>query len=254
VPDALFSDSRLAELYDPLDPDRSDLAAYAAMADEFGARSVLDVGCGTGTLACLLAGRGLDVTAADPARASLEVARRKPGADRVRWLHADAASLPPLRVDLAFMTVNVAQVFVSDQDWAAALAAIKQALRPDGQLVFETRDPARKAWLEWTPEQTWRRVAVPAAGPVVTWTDLTATGPGLVSFLTTFVFDRDGTTLTSHSTLRFRDRAELTSSLATAGLTVSEVRDAPDRPGREFVFITRQAPGDESGRLDGTLG
>jgi len=248
VPDAHFAEPRLAELYDPLDPDRSDLDAYAAMAEEFGARSALDVGCGTGTLACLLARRGLDVTAADPALASLEVARRKPGADRVRWLHADAASLPPMQADLAIMTGNVAQVFVSDQEWAAVLTAIRQTLRPGGRLVFEVRDPARKAWLEWTKEQTWRRVEIPAVGPVVTWTELTATEPGLVSFLTTFVFERDGTTLTSDSTLRFRDRAELAGSLAAAGLTVEEVRDAPDRPGREFVFVAR------SGGLEGTLG
>lgn len=240
MPDAHFAEPRLAELYDPLDADRSDLDVYVAMADEFGVRSVLDVGCGTGTLACLLARRGLEVTAADPALASLEVARRKPGADRVRWLHADAASLPPLQVDLAVMTGNVAQVFVSDQEWAAALGAIRQALWPAGRLVFEARDPARKAWLEWTRDQTWRRVAVPGAGPVLTWTDLTAAGQGLVSFRTTFVFERDGATLTSRSTLRFRDRAELAGSLAAAGLTVEEVRDAPDRPGREFVFITRR--------------
>ena len=80
------------------------------MAGEFGAVTVLDVGCGTGTLACLLAARGLDVVAVDPAAASLDVARRKPGAGRVRWLHADATALPPLRVDLATMTGNVAQV------------------------------------------------------------------------------------------------------------------------------------------------
>jgi hypothetical protein len=42
--DALFAERRLAEVYDPLDPDRSDLDAYAAMVDEFGARSVLDIG------------------------------------------------------------------------------------------------------------------------------------------------------------------------------------------------------------------
>ena len=37
----------LAEVYDPLDPDRSDLDGYAALVDEFGAHSVLDIGRGT---------------------------------------------------------------------------------------------------------------------------------------------------------------------------------------------------------------
>ena len=56
--DAHYTEPRLAALYDPLDQDRSDLDVYAAMAAEFGARSVLDIGCGTGTFACLLASRG----------------------------------------------------------------------------------------------------------------------------------------------------------------------------------------------------
>jgi hypothetical protein len=46
--------------------------------------------------------------------------------------------------------------------------------------------------------------------------------------------------LTSDSTLRFRGRGELADSLAAAGLVVDEVRDAADRPGREFVFIARK--------------
>jgi hypothetical protein len=36
--------------------------------------------------------------------------------------------------------------------------------------------------------------------------------------------------------LRFRGRDELARSLRAAGLVVDEVRDAPDRPGRELVF------------------
>jgi SAM-dependent methyltransferase len=111
--DAIFEERRLAEVYDPLDPDRSDLDAYMAIVNEFNARSVLDIGCGTGTFACLLARHGIEVTGVDPAGASLDVARAKPGADTVRWLHGDAATLPPMQVDLAVMTCNVAQVFLT---------------------------------------------------------------------------------------------------------------------------------------------
>lgn len=239
MPDPIFASPRLAEIYDPLDPDRSDLDVYAALADELGVRSVLDIGCGTGTFACLLAGRGFAVTAVDPAAASLAVARRKPGADRVRWLDGDATTLPPLQVDLATMTANVAQVFVTDAAWAATLAGARAAVRPGGHLVFEVRDPAREAWREWTREATWQRVDLPDVGLVETWIELTEVAPPLVSFRTTFVFASDGTTLTSDSTLRFRSREEVTAALATAGFVVVEVRDAPDRPGKELVFIAR---------------
>jgi len=97
VVDPIFAEPRLAEVYDPLDPDRSDLDAYAAMVDELGAHSVLDIGCGTGTFACLLARRGLTVTAVDPADASLAVAATKPGAERVRWLRGYARTCPRCR-------------------------------------------------------------------------------------------------------------------------------------------------------------
>ena len=109
--DHVSDEQLLADLYDPLDPDRSDLDVYAAMVEEFGARSVLDVGCGTGTFACMLAERGISVTGVDPNGWSLNVARRKPGSERVTWMQGDATRLPPMQVDLAIMTANVAQVF-----------------------------------------------------------------------------------------------------------------------------------------------
>jgi SAM-dependent methyltransferase len=240
VADAIFEEPRLAAVYDPLDPDRADLDVYAAMVDEFGARSVLDIGCGTGTFACLLAGRGLTVTAVDPAAASLAVARAKPGAGRVRWVHGYATDLPSLRVDLATMTANVAQVFLTDEAWAATLRAARAALRPGGRLVFETRDPAARAWLEWTRERSYQRVDVPGIGWVTSWDELLDVSGDLVSFRGTVVFEADGTVLTSESTLRFRRRDEVAASLAAAGYLVDEVRDAPDRPGRELVFVARR--------------
>lgn len=240
VADALFENPRLAAMYDPLDPDRSDLAAYAGIAAEFRARSVLDIGCGTGTLACTLAALGFCVVGIDPAAASLDIARAKPYADRVRWVHGTVGALPPLQVDLAMMTANVAQVFVTDSEWASVLAAAYAALRPGGRLVFETRDPARKAWLSWNRSDSFIRASVPGIGVVETWDEVTGVSGELVTFRGTTVFEADGAVLTSESTLRFRSREAVAASLSAAGFTVDDVRDAPDRPGREFVFVARR--------------
>jgi SAM-dependent methyltransferase len=242
VPDPIFADPRLAAVYDALDPNRGDLDVYAAMAAEFGARTVLDVGCGTGTFACLLAGRGLAVTAVDPADASLAVARAKPGAEAVRWLLGDATRLPPMQADLATMTGNVAQVFTTDDGWSATLSGVRAALRPGGRLVFETRNPARRAWLAWTPEHSQIQTEVPGVGVLRRWAEVTDVSGALVSFRVFTVFDADGTVLTSDSTLRFRDRDEIADSLVALGYRVGEVRDAPDRPGQEFVFVARRPP------------
>lgn len=239
--DPIFDEPRLADIYDLLDPDRSDLEAYGALVDELGASTVLDLGCGTGTFACLLALAGKDVTAVDPAAASLDVARRKPGASDVTWLCGQATDAPVMQVDLVTMTGNVAQVFLTDDEWLATLSAAHGALRPGGFLVFETRDPARQAWRGWTREQSHRRVDLAELGTVETWVDLTQVDLPLVSFRWTFVFHADGTVLSSDSTLRFRDRDELTTSLAAAGVEVRDIRDAPDRPGAELVYIATPA-------------
>lgn len=240
MPDALFADPRLAAVYDAFEPSRPDLDVYMAMMDEFGVHSVFDIGCGTGTFACMLARRGFEVVGVDPAAASLAVARGKPGAARVRWLHGDAATLPPLAVDFAIMTGNVAQVFLSDEEWLATLRGGRAALRPGGRLVFETRDPAAQAWRRWDREHSHARAVVPGIGGIERWSELSHVGGDLVSFRYTYVFESDGAVLTSDSTLRFRSREEVADSLAAAGLTVDEVRDAPDRPGLEFVFISRR--------------
>ena len=188
VPDRLFADRRLAGVYDPLDPDRSDLDVYAAIAAELGARTVLDLGCGTGTFAVLLAARGFDVTGVDPAAASVDVARAKPGADRVRWVVGEIDAVADLRFDLVTMTGNVAQVFVTDEAWQAVLATAYDVLLPGGHLVFETRDPAREAWREWTREDSSTVAHTPSDGRVESWVEVTDLRDELVTFRSTLVF------------------------------------------------------------------
>jgi hypothetical protein len=60
-----------------------------------------------------------------------------------------------------------------------------------------------------------------------------------VSFRNTYRLLSDGVAVTSDSTLRFRSRDEVASLLAS-DYRVLDVRDAPDRPGREYVFIAER--------------
>ncbi|RKT54195.1 class I SAM-dependent methyltransferase [Saccharothrix australiensis] len=240
MPDAIFAHPRLAAIYDAFDGERGDLTAYLDIADELGADRVLDVGCGTGSLAILLADSGREVVAVDPAGASLAVARSKDRAGRITWVHGEVAAVPSRDVDLAVMTGNVAQVFLTDHDWAQALRGIRAALRPGGHLVFETRRPERRAWEEWAADEARLTLDVPGTGPVEQRREVTAVDLPFVSFRHTYRFLADGAVVTSDSTLRFRGRAEVEASLTAAGYRVRDVRDAPDRPGREFVFIAQR--------------
>lgn len=240
MPDPIFADPRLAAIYDALDDDRSDLDAYLGFADEIGASSVLDIGCGTGTFACMLAERGKEVIGLDPAAASLAVARSKPGSDVIRWIEGDVASLPALQVDLVVMTGNVAQVFLGDADWRAVLDASHRSIRPGGALVFEVRDPAQRAWDTWNRASSERTVDIAGVGSVRTWVELVDVSLPYVSFRHTYEFETDGSVLTSESTLRFREQDEIVGALTRADFEVREVRDALDRPGLEIVFVCQR--------------
>jgi len=240
VADAIVEHPRLIAIYDALDPDRSDLDVYTAVAEGLGARRVLDLGCGTGTFALFLANRGLEVIGVDPAGGSLDVARAKPGSNRVHWIHGDAPALPPIQVDLVTMTANVAQAIVDPLDWQETLHGVYDALRPGGHFVFETRDPAYRAWREWNRAESYNITEIQGVGAVESWVDLVEVSGPLVRFRWTWVFASDREVLTSDSTLRFRTRDEVEAALVAGGFAVDQVRGAPARRGRELVFFARR--------------
>ena len=240
VPDPIYAHPRLALAYDTFVGPRDDLAAYLAIADELAARRIVDLGCGTGCLALLLAG-DRHVIAVDPARASLDVAQAKPGADQVTWIEGDASAIPAdAQADLIVMTGNAAQAVLTDHDWTAMLRHVRSSLAFGGCFTFETRRPERRAWEEWAVDTEPVTAHVPGLGPVEQRRELTAIDLPLVSFRYTYRFLNDNTTLTSDSTLRFRDEDELTTSLEAEGLGIREIREAPDRPGREFVVLAQR--------------
>ncbi len=238
-PDAAFADPRQAVLYDVLDDDRSDLDAYVEIVAAVAASTVLDIGCGTGSLAVRLAAIGHDVVGVDPAAASLDVAHGKPGAQGVTWVHGDATTAADLgtSVDLAVMTGNVAQVFVADEDWHRTLSAVRSCLRPEGWFVFETRRPEVRDWETWDVAST--TVTLPDGASADFSRTVTEVALPLVMFESTTTIGGSAR-LRSASTLRFRGRREVERDLEDHGFEVVDVRGAPDRPGKELVFVSRR--------------
>lgn len=242
VVDEEFRHPRLAAIYDALDPDRGDLVAYVALTSELGARRVLDVGCGTGTFALMLAELGCDVIAVDPAAASVAVARGKSGSDRVRWTEGDATSVEVSDRDLITLTANAAQAIADPADWTATLSACRRALRPGGHLVFETRHPQARAWEGWTREASHCTTDVRGVGAVTRWVEVVGVDGPSVTFRWTFVFAVDDATLTSTSTLRFRTQSEVEDDLSHAGLVEVRLQHQLESTRREAWPATTRRP------------
>jgi SAM-dependent methyltransferase len=209
----LYSDHRLVALYDALNPAGPDTAFYLELAH--GAGHIVDLGCGTGLLACELAQRGYRVTGIDPSPQMLQIARHRPEGKRVTWIEGDAGALPFAgHADLVVMTGHVAQIFLDDASLLATLQAVRRALRPGGRIAFESRNPAARAWEAWTPERSRRRVQ-----DVEVWQECDDTPDTNRIAFTTFYRFKDGETLEARSELRFRTQAELTALLNQAGFT-----------------------------------
>lgn len=242
--DQHYLDPRLVALYDIENTRGADTDFYVRLAADLDARTIIELGCGTGRLTLDLVGDGRQVIGVDPAPAMLAYARRKPGAEQVQWVEGDSSALGMPAADLVIMTGNVAQVFLDDAEWSATLRDIHAALRPGGHLAFESRNPDDRAWERWNREATYEQFDSPN-GPMECWLELVSVDDGRVHLVGHNVFKATGEVVVASSVLRFRGLAELTDSLINAGFTVEHVYGDWDRgpftgTSRAMVFIARR--------------
>ena len=186
------------------------------------AESVLDLGCGTGTLLAdaRSAGHRGRLCGLDPAPGMLDRARRRTD---VEWLLADLPSTGFLaEFDLIVMTGHAFQAIVDDAGLRRLATSVQRALRPGGRFAFETRNPSARAWERWTPEH-----AVSLQGPDgrevrITTRIVTPFDGRTVTFAHTFARGHQSLPQVSTSTLRFLDQAGVASLLTGVGMRVEQ--------------------------------
>lgn len=107
--------------------------------------SVLDLACGTGTIACLLAERGYRVTATDGSEEMLTQAMAKASdleGEAPLFLHQ---AMPRLRliqpVDAAVSTLDSLNYLTRKQELQETFRRVYRWLKPGGQFIFDVNTP-----------------------------------------------------------------------------------------------------------------
>jgi malonyl-CoA O-methyltransferase len=103
--------------------------------------AVLDLGCGTGRHSLWLAGAGAAVTAVDFSAGMLDEARRKPGAETVRFVVHDLHEPLPFEGG-SFDLVVSGLVLEHLRELGAFFAEARRVLRPGGRAVVSAMHPA----------------------------------------------------------------------------------------------------------------
>jgi ubiquinone/menaquinone biosynthesis C-methylase UbiE len=111
--------------------------------------SVIDVGCGTGTLAIALAAAGAEVIGVDGDPEILALAHAKTGADAVQWRKGSATALPLAGTSAERVVMSLLLHHLDADAKRTALAEAVRVLRPGGRLHVadwgRPRDPLMRA-------------------------------------------------------------------------------------------------------------
>lgn len=246
--ETLYGDPNLALFYDAVNRWDADFDYCMSLAAE--AESILDLGCGTGELASALAQRpGIQrVAGVDPATAMLDIARKRPGGDRVAWIQGDARSVRlGERFDLVVLTGHVFQVFLTSDDQRAVLATIAAHLHRGGHFIFDSRNPVCGVKENQTPHDAVYRFDHPQLGEVEAW-NVSSYDPHIhvLTYENGYRIVCTGQDYSGSARIRYTPQEELADIIVSAGLIVEKwLGDWEGNPyhptAREIIPIGRPA-------------
>ena len=221
--DELYRNPRLVNVYDVLNGARADFDFYSAQLPAPPA-AVADLGSGTGTFAIDLARRGYRVTGIEPASEMLAHARTKDDADAVAWVEGTAADVSGAeRYDAIIMTGHAFQCLLRDEDVADLFADVARLLTPGGAFLFETRNPAARAWERWTPEHVSPPVSLLDGGSARVIHRVEDVEGEFITFSESYDLGDTDEHLRSRTTLRFMPAERITDLAAERGLATERI-------------------------------
>ncbi|SDQ11832.1 class I SAM-dependent methyltransferase [Pseudovibrio sp. Tun.PSC04-5.I4] len=241
----IFTDPSVAQFYELGEVVRSDYDFCKAQAAN--ARSILDLGCGTGELTVQLT-KGRHVVGLDPATAMLDIARARAGGENVTWIEGDARNFSlNEHFDLVVLTGHSFQFFLNEKDQLSALNCIAKHLSPNGRFIFDTRNPDFGGRKTREKHETLQCRVHPDLGEIESWNISEYDEENrILSFVNVYKHLETGEVYSAPSQIKYTNQNKIKALIKQAGLHVDEWlgewTGEPYNPAsREIIPIGRKA-------------
>lgn len=247
-----FNHPLIVSTYDTNNPidDYGDF--FLNFANDIDAKTIIDVGCGTGLLTCRLAEMGFNMIGVEPASPMLEIAKKNCCSSKVKWIHGLAKDLSNDEADIVIMTGHVAQFHLTDEDWSDALDGIFRSLRIGGFMIFESRNPSVHFWKPGKAQASWQSskenpniTSDKVYGEIRSWIEFVNFENNKLEYKIYYSFLEQNEIVVSHDILKFRTQKELSKSLQKKGFTIKNVygfwsKIPVEKDSPELIFVAQK--------------
>ncbi len=204
---------------------------------------VLDLACGTGSIALPLSERGYDVIALDASPEMLDCGRKKPGGDRILWLCQDMRSFELYGTVAAVVCcLDSINYITGRQGLRRCFSLVHNYLDPGGLFLFDVNSPYKFRTVYGE-----QQYVIDAPGVCCCWRNHFDPKAGLCDFeLSIFAEEADGHYRRYEELQRERcwSRPVLTDALTAAGFELLSVAGdfdmtPPTDTSERFFFVCR---------------